>query len=415
MTRNTIFSKIWVPAMMIALNPIWLQAQKTALPKIISVKGNVQFIDPAGKNKIWLYKEEMSGKVKAVDSVTVSEKNKSFTFNLKQNHPGIYHVDAMQWDRATFWSDADVTIKMRGYDTAKMHIKIPYYNFVEGSMDNNFINLYEQLGQLSYLRMVDEYNEQYYADQHKKTDSAWITYLKTKPRYDSMRTDYNTRKKVLMEVYKNRPVLLYALRENIGTESSDKYNEVMQSLDDLIKKYPWLTEAKQAKQTIITNCEMAAKVQAGRTVPSISYPDANGKLQGLEKYKGKYLLIDFWASWCGPCRQAIPKVKELYSQYHDKGFNVLSVSIDTDKPAWRKAMKDENMPWEQLLSPNKDKTMEQFQFSGIPTMYIIDPNGKIIKSFVGYGPDTEAEIKSMLDNKTLAPAAGQKSIPAMGF
>jgi len=188
----------------------------------------------------------------------------------------------------------------------------------------------------------------------------------------------------------------------------------MQSLDNLLKKYPWLTEAKQAKQSIITNIEMAAKVQAGKPVPFISYPDANGKLHGLETYKGKYLLIDFWASWCGPCRTSIPKVKELYDQYKDKGFDVLSISIDDSKDAWRKAMKEESMPWEQLLSPDKDKTMKQFQFSGISTMYLIDPTGKIIRSFTGYGPDSEKEIKSILENKKMAPKE-QKSIPAKSF
>ena len=392
----------------------FLFAQKTSLPKTIIVKGSVQFVSPSN-NKIWLYKEEIGSKEKVVDSVTVSEKNKNFAFKLKQDYPGIYYVDAMQWDRASFWSDADVNVNMRGYDTAKMHMKIPHYNYVEGSMDNNFINLYEQLDQLSYLRMVDELNEEYYAKQHKEKDSTWITYLNTKPRYDSMQADYRMRKDVLMKVYKNRPVILYALRGNIGPNDKQKYNEVMQSLDALIKKYPWLTEAQKAKESIITNIEMATKVESGSPVPTISYPDAVGKMQGLAQYKGKYLLIDFWASWCGPCRAAIPKVKELYIEYKEKGFDVLSISIDDSKDAWRKAMKEENMPWEQLLSPDKDKTMKQFQFSGIPTMYLIDPAGHIIKSFTGYSPEAEKEIKTILNNKSMAPSKERKSMPAMSF
>ncbi len=407
-------SKIWVPLLAILFCPILLLAQNNGIPKTITVKGTVQFVSPQ-QNKIWLYKDEIGGKAKAIDSTTVSEQNKTFTFKLMQDHPGIYHIDAMRWDQAPFWSDADVNVNMRGYDTAKMHMKIPHYNFVDGSMDNNFINLYEQLGQLSYLRMVDELNEEYYAKQHKETDSAWITYLQTRPRYDSMRADFRERKAVLIEAFKNRPVIIYALRENIGPNDTDKYNEVMQSLDNLSKKYPWLTEAKKAQETIITNLEMAAKIQSGKPVPSISYPDVNGKMHGLENYKGKYLLIDFWASWCGPCRAAIPKVKELYSQYKDKGFDVLSVSIDDDKVAWKKAMKEESMPWEQLLSPDKDKTMKQFQFSGIPTMYLIDPAGNIIKSFTGYSPEAEKEIESILKNKKMAPTEQRKSVPMTGF
>ena len=148
------------------------------MPKTITVTGSIQFIDPKGNNKIWLYKEKMYGKEQAVDSVTVSEQNKHFTFKLRQDHPGIYHIDALQWDRAYFWSDADVNVNMRGYDTGRYHMKIPHYNFVEGSMDNNFINLYEQINQLDYLRMVDEYNEEYYANEYKKTDSAWTDLFK---------------------------------------------------------------------------------------------------------------------------------------------------------------------------------------------------------------------------------------------
>lgn len=218
---------------------------------------------------------------------------------------------------------------------------------------------------------------------------------------------------VLMRVYKDRPVLLYALRSGIGPENSKGYEETLGKLDLLIKKYPWLTEAKQAKQVIITNREMAEKVLPGMPLPSIDYPAANGQLQGLEKYRGKYLLIDFWASWCGPCRQAIPKVKELYEKYHPAELNVVSISIDDSKAAWEKAMKEENMSWEQFLSPNKDTTMKQFQFSGIPTMYLVDPAGRIIKSYIGYGPEAEASIKSILKNHIMAP--GTNAIPAASF
>src|SRR5690606_12506866 len=150
---------------------------------------------------------------------------------------------------------------------------IPHYNFVEGSMDNNFINFYEQIGQLNYLRMVDEYNEKYYAKKHKDQDSAWITYLNKTRRYDSLSADYRKRRDVLFRAYQNRPVLLYALRSRIGPESKGGYDRTLSLLDNLIGKYPWLSEAKQAKQTIITNRELAEKVKPGSPLPAVSYPD----------------------------------------------------------------------------------------------------------------------------------------------
>jgi thiol-disulfide isomerase/thioredoxin len=416
MKRRQVNSGIRAAMMLLALCPVLMQAQPVAIPKTITVKGSVQFLEPNGDNKIRLYKEQMTGDPKVIDSAVVSEDNKSFHFTLKQDHPGIYKVVAYKWwDQVSFWSDANVNIDMRGYDTVVPHIKIPHYTYVEGSMDNNYINLYEQIEQLSYLRMVDEYNEEYYANEHKSTDSAWNHYLKTKMRYDSLSKDLHLRSDVLFRAFIDRPVTLYSLRTMTDAESSSKFDYALEKLDKLIAKYPWLSEAKEAKQRILTNREMARKVKPGKPLPSISYPDGSGQLQGLEKYKGKYLLVDFWASWCGPCRQAIPKIKELYAAQHPNGFEVVSISIDKDKNAWRKAMGEENMPWEQLLSPDNDETMKIFQFGGVPTFYVVDPNGKIIRTFSGYGPDSETDIQNILKNKTMAPAEGGQVMKAMSM
>ncbi len=398
--------------LLLLMSNLDLKAQ-AEFPKTITVKGSVQFVTPRDTNKIWLYKEVVGGDHIAIDSVEVTKEDKTFQFTIHQDHPGIYQVSAMHWDRASFWSDADVTMHLRGYDTARVHIKIPHYNFVEGSMDNNFINLYEQISQLGYLRMVDEYNERYYAKKHAEEDSAWIKYLTTTKFYDSLRVDRQKRMDVLMKMYKDRPVLLYALRTRISPNNADEYNHTLTLLDRLIQKYPWLTEAKEAKQVIITNQKLAKLIKPGMPLPSINYPDMDGVLHGLGKYKGKYLLIDFWASWCGPCRAAIPKVKELYASYHPKKLNIVSISIDDSKKDWKKAVNEEEMPWQQLLSPDNERTMKKFQFSGIPTMYLIDPEGKIIKSYTGYSPEAEKSIKSIIKQGITAPEG--KSIPAATF
>lgn len=402
----------WAAVLAFSLFPAWLYAQPDPVPKTITVNGTVQFIDPKGDHQVRLYKVLMTGKPELIDSSTLSDGNLSFRFIVHQDHPAIYKLDAFRWDEAEFWSDADVDVHMRGYDTGRYKMKIPHYNFVQGSMDNNFINLLVHIEQLDYLRMIDEYNEQYYAKEYKSKDSAWITYLSTRPRYDSLRKDTKLRTDLLYEVYRDRPVLLYGLRGMTGPEDVKEYDHALSSLDRLIELYPWLTEAKEAKQSIIDNRRLASMVKPGQPIPVISYPDAKGKTEGLEKYKGKYLLIDFWASWCGPCRQAIPKVKELYKEKQAEGFDVVSISIDDDAKAWRKAMDEEKMPWGQLLTPNKDSTMKQFQFSGVPTFYMVDPNGKIVATFLGYGPDTEDQIRNILDNKVMAPRQGGQMIKA---
>lgn len=107
----------------------------------------------------------------------------------------------------------------------------------------------------------------------------------------------------------------------------------------------------------------------------------------------KYTLIDFWASWCGPCRAAIPHVKELHEKYGDK-MNVLSVSLDSTEKPWRKAMEKEQMEWKQLWA-DKERVKgvtEPYQITGIPFLLVLDPQGRI--AFAGHGPDELSDFLS---------------------
>ncbi|MEJ2879805.1 TlpA family protein disulfide reductase [Pedobacter sp. GR22-6] len=137
----------------------------------------------------------------------------------------------------------------------------------------------------------------------------------------------------------------------------------------------------------------------GSKIPQIVYDDPQGNKVDIKSYAGKYVLVDFWASWCGPCRKAIPEIKELYSAYKDKGFEVLSVSVDTDKAAWRKAMEEEQMPWTQVLSPDKNKTLADFMIIGIPTLYLIDREGKIVEKYTGFSPKTKSQLEAIFKDK----------------
>ena len=89
----------------------------------------------------------------------------------------------------------------------------------------------------------------------------------------------------------------------------------------------------------------------------------------------KYVLIDFWASWCGPCRKEIPNVKAQYAKYKDRGFDVVSISIDKDEAAWKKAVKEEQLEWPNFRS---QEVADLYKVNAVPTMYLIDAEGKIV-------------------------------------
>ncbi|MFB6456449.1 redoxin domain-containing protein [Chitinophaga sp. Hz27] len=133
----------------------------------------------------------------------------------------------------------------------------------------------------------------------------------------------------------------------------------------------------------------------GKQVKDFSLPDPEGKPVKFSDLKGKYVLIDFWASWCGPCRKSFPHMREVYQQYKDKNLVFYSISIDKSKPDWLKAVAQENNPWLQSLD-DKNIAGSGFAITGVPTTYLIGPDGKIMMKEVGFDESGNGEIEKKL-------------------
>ncbi|MES2628388.1 MAG: redoxin family protein, partial [Bacteroidota bacterium] len=110
------------------------------------------------------------------------------------------------------------------------------------------------------------------------------------------------------------------------------------------------------------------KLAAGQPAPPISLPDPKGKTHSLEEFKGKVVLIDFWASWCGPCRNESPNVVKAYNAFHPKGFEILSVSLDKNATAWTAAIAEDKLNWTHVseLKYWQSKVVEDYGITGIP-------------------------------------------------
>lgn len=136
---------------------------------------------------------------------------------------------------------------------------------------------------------------------------------------------------------------------------------------------------------------------AGKAAPNFVQNDANGLPIALADLKGKVVLIDFWASWCGPCRKENPNVVALYNKYKDKGFTVLSVSLDNNKDAWLAAIQKDKLSWPYHVSDLRgwqNEAAKQYMVTGIPFTVLVDQQGNIINTKLR-GPDLERTLISI--------------------
>lgn len=133
--------------------------------------------------------------------------------------------------------------------------------------------------------------------------------------------------------------------------------------------------------------EMQSMVSIGDKAPELAYNNPEGKQIKLSDLKGKLVLIDFWASWCRPCRSANPGVVEVFNKYKDenfaggKGFTVYSVSLDRNKTDWEKAIKDDGLVWPNHVSELnywKSEAAKAYNVNGIPATFLVDGEGTII-------------------------------------
>lgn len=303
-----------------------------------------------------------------------------FEYNLVLDGPGFYLLNLMgnkEVKLALYDQDVEVTYNFA--DDTSLEIK--------GSEDSQYVQkinalMSEYQGTINYLN--NEYMEAMKARDQEKVK---------KIQEDALELEQNHAERV-KDLVREMDGSFAALQSFAMINPKSDFEFLDETISKMVEKYPDFKEV----QTLQAQLEEMRVLAVGQPAPEISLPNPEGNLVNLSDLRGKYVLIDFWAAWCRPCREENPNVVRLYNEYKDQGFEVFGVSLDRTKEAWVKAIEDDALTWTHVsdLKYFNSEAASIYQINAIPATYMLDPEGKIIAKDLR-GTSLENKLKEIFN------------------